>query len=105
MRSYRNYDHINFSADLASKSTELLSIFNEFDVNTKLTIFNEVLQSTLQDHAPIKTLKVRSRPCPYVTHEIKELMNFRDSLHRIYRDTHRIDDWNKFKEMSGLVKC
>jgi len=82
VRSYANYDPVNFSTDLASKAPELLTIFDEFDVNTKLSIFNKVFQSTLHDHAPIMTIKVRSRSCPYVTHEIKELMKYRDSLHR-----------------------
>ena len=62
VRSYANYDPVNFSTDLASKAPELLTIFDESDVNTKLSIFNKVFQSTLQDHAPIKTIKVRSRP-------------------------------------------
>ena len=62
VRSYANYDPVNFATDLASKAPELLTIFDEFDVNTKLSIFNKVFQSTLQDHAPIKTIKVRSRP-------------------------------------------
>ena len=28
-------------------------------------------------HAPLKTFKIRNRPCPYVTNEIKELMKSR----------------------------
>ena len=74
-------------------------------MNTKLFIFNKVFQSTLQDHAPIQTIKVRSRSCPYVTNEIKELMKYRNSLHRIYLNTCRSDDWTKFKETCGLVKA
>ena len=105
VRSYANYVPVNFTIDLASKALELLAIFDEFDVNTKLSIFIKVVQSTLQDHAPIKTIKVRSRSCPYVTHEIKELMKYRDSLHPIYLNTCRSDDWTKFKETCGLVKA
>ena len=105
VRSYANYDPVNFSTDLASKAPELLTIFDEFDVNTKLSIFNKVFQSTLPDHAPIKTIKVRSRPCPYVTHEIKELMKYRNSLHRTYLNTRRSNDWTNFKETCDLVKA
>ena len=73
-------------------------------MNTKLSIFNKVFQSTVQDHAPIETIKVRSRSYPYVTHEIK-LMKYRDSLHRIYLNTRRSDDKKKIKETCGLVKA
>ena len=41
VRSYTNYDAVNFSTDLASKPPELLTIFDDFDVNTKLSIFNK----------------------------------------------------------------
>ena len=74
-------------------------------MNSKLSIFNKVFQSTVQDRAPIETIKVRSRSYPYVTHEIKELMKYRDSLHRIYLNTRRFVDWKKIKEACGLVKA
>ena len=53
------------------KSERLLSIFSVNDVNEKLKIFDEVLQATLDLHTPIKTVKVRRRPCPFVTPEIQ----------------------------------
>ncbi|CAB4023638.1 Hypothetical predicted protein [Paramuricea clavata] len=60
VRSYRNYDPELFAADVAYKSERLLSV----------KIFDDVLQTTLDSHAPIKTLKVSGRPCPFVTPEI-----------------------------------
>jgi hypothetical protein len=57
-----------FTADLVSKHETLLqSIFTESDVNSKLSILNDALLSTLQTHAPVKTIRVRNRPCPYIT--------------------------------------
>jgi hypothetical protein len=57
-----------FTADLVSKHETLLqSIFAESDVNSKLSILNDALLSTLQTHAPVKTIRVRNRPCPYIT--------------------------------------
>ncbi|CAB3977836.1 Hypothetical predicted protein [Paramuricea clavata] len=65
-----------FAADLASRSVHIISIFTDNDVNTKLSMFNNNFNddflSTLEIHAPVKTIKVRNRPCPYVTSEIKE---------------------------------
>lgn len=52
----------------------LLSIFSGDHVNTKLHIFNDVSQSTLDSHAPIITREIRSRACPLVSGDIKELM-------------------------------
>ena len=53
-----------FKKDLASKHDTLLSTFTESEVNSKLKKFNDVLLSTLQSHAPIKTIRVRNRHAP-----------------------------------------
>ena len=71
LRSYKKYNSELFSIDLASKSNQILPIFAENDVNTKLAMFNGVCLCTLERHAPVMTIKVRNRPCPYVTQEIK----------------------------------
>ena len=104
VRSYKNYNADLFAADLASKSDRLLSIFSVNDVNKKLQIFDEVLQTTLNAHAPVKTLKVRGRPCPFVTPQIKELMVARDQLHCIFMQTRHSRDWRNFKEAHNAVK-
>ena len=96
LRSYTKYNSELFSIDLASKSDQILPIFTENDVNTKLSMFNDVFLSTLERHAPVMTIKVRNRPCPYVTQEIKVLMNERDQLHRKFQLSRDIKDWQAY---------
>ncbi|CAB4039973.1 Hypothetical predicted protein [Paramuricea clavata] len=69
-----------------------------------LDTFNQTIQSTLDSHAPIKTVKVRSRPCPFVTQDIKDLMKTRDQLHRRYLQTRDDLDWSNFKDARKAVK-
>ena len=59
---------------LATKSDRLLSIFTETDVNTKTEVLKDIIQSTLNLHAPIKPMKIRSRSNTFVTPDMKELM-------------------------------
>jgi hypothetical protein len=55
VRSFKNYNPMLFTADLVSKhETHLQSIFTESDVDSKLSILNDALLSTLQTHAPVK---------------------------------------------------
>ena len=61
VRSYKNYEPALFATDLASKSDQLLSVFNEEDVNSK------VLSSTSEAHAPVKSIRIHSRYRHYVT--------------------------------------
>ena len=73
-------------------------------MNTKLRIFNDVLHSTLDSYALVWTFKIRGRPCPYISHEIKELMRIRDQLHRCFLRTCACSDWKNYKEARNTAK-
>ena len=104
MRSYKNYDPTAFSSDLAKKSDRLLSIFTETDVNTKTEVLKDVIQSTLDLHAPIKTIKIRSRSNTFVTPDMKELMKSRNKLHQRFLKTRCKRDWEMYTESRKKVK-
>lgn len=104
VRSYKNYDPENFTFDLASHSDSLLSVFAALDVNSKLGIFNNAFRQVLETHAPVKRVKIRSRPCPFVTEEIKDLMKIRNRLHRRFLSTRNELDWEEYKTSRNIVK-
>ncbi len=97
VRSFKNYYPNAFSSDLATKSDRLLSIFTETDVNTKTEVLKDVIQSTLDSHAPIKTIKIRSRSNTFVTPDTKELMKSRDKLHQRFLKTRCKRDWEMYR--------
>ena len=103
-RSFKNYVPNYFAADLADKSNCLLSIFDGDDVNAKLNILNYAIQSTLDVHAPIKTIKIRNRPCPFITQDLRNLMKERDRLHQRFLCTRDIIDWDNYKSYRNNVK-
>ncbi|CAB4008413.1 Hypothetical predicted protein [Paramuricea clavata] len=103
-RSYKNYNPSLFSSDLVTKSDRLLSILSNTNVNTILETFKDVLHSTLDVHAPLKTFKIRNRSCPYVNNEIKELMKSRDLHLRRFQLTRDEGDWVVYKEYCNNVK-
>ena len=41
----------------------------------------------LDNHAPIRNIKVRNRPCPFMTEEIRSLMKIRDKWRKLARKT------------------
>jgi len=79
--SYKNYDPKNFTFDLVSHSDSLLSVFAAPGVNSKLGNLNNAFRQILDAHAPVKTVKIRSHPCPFVTQDIKDCMKTRHRLH------------------------
>ena len=74
------------------------------DINSMLSSFNDVISSVLDVHAPIRTIKIRSRPCPYVTLEIKQLMKRRNNLHRRFLQTRDPNDWQNYKNSRKEIK-
>lgn len=103
-RSYKNYEPGVFTADLANQSDQLLSIFSCGDVDTKLNTLNDVVGSTLNLHAPVRTTRIRHRPCPFVLRGIKQLMKTRDLLHRNFFQSRDPSDWSKYRESRDTIK-
>ena len=55
-------------------------------------------------HAPLVTVKIKNRPCLFITDEIKVMMRNRDHLHRIFLSTRRQTDWMTFVTSCKTVK-
>ena len=65
---------------------------------------NKPIAVLLDTHAPIKSIRIRSRPCPYVTPKIKDQMTYRDELFRCYRQSRNADACKAYKEARRSVK-
>ena len=101
-RSYKHYDPVRFVEDLAQ--VPWLNNLLIDDVNEKLDHFNCNFLGILDRHAPIKTMKIRYRQCPFVDEEIKNEMNRRDHIHKIARQTNNALDWESFRLSREEVK-
>ena len=75
-RSCKNYDHNSFIEDLANVPFHTGNLFD--DPDDQVHAFNCLFQNVLNNHAPIKQIKIYSRPNPLVSTENKGLMNTRD---------------------------
>ena len=74
------------------------------DVNEKLLHFNKAFFRVLDNHAPIKKIKIKHRRCPFINEEIKEKMAKRDQAHRIARETGALVDWQYYRDCRNDVK-
>ena len=58
----------------------------------------------LDNHAPIRNIKVRNRPCPFMTEEIRSLMKIRDKWRKLARKTNDPLHWSGYKTRKREVK-
>ena len=99
----KDYDRNQFVMDLAQIPWhENVSID---DANEKISSFNgHFLIKYLKKHAPVKSMKIRYRRCPFMSREIKELMKNRDKLHKLARRTKMTTDWENYRVCRQAVK-
>ena len=94
-RIFKHYQPDAFCADIEQAPWSILDVFD--DVNDKLFAFNELFCDILDRHAPIKKIKIRGRPLPYVTDEIWHLMKAREDWRKIARKTNDPCAWSAYK--------
>ena len=73
-------------------------------MDDKLNAFHLIFNQILDHHAPIKDIKLRSRPNPYVNEEIRSLMQTRDHWQKLGRKTNDALAWSGYKFFKREVK-
>ena len=101
-RRYKHYDPRSFFCDL-HKIPWYGNMLSD-DVNEKLLHFNQAFFRVLDNHAPIKKIKIKDQRCPFINEEIKEKMAKRDQAHKIGRETGALVDWQYYRDYRNDVK-
>ena len=102
VRSYKNYKPDSFLADLQRIPWYDISIMD--DANVMLDHFNERFLHVLETHAPVKTVRIKHRSCPFISTEIRELMQYRNNLLKTARITKLATDWEIYRKLRKEVK-
>ena len=61
-----------------------------------------MLLSVVDKHAPFKRRRIRNKPSPWLTCEIRQLLNYRDQFKRHAIRTKLLEDWEKYK---NIINC
>ena len=72
--------------------------------NDQVDVVNKLFLDTLSEHTPVKRIKIKSRPNPFITLEIKQLMKTRDNWHKNAHETNDKLHWNAFRFFRQEVK-
>ena len=97
-RSFRKYNADQFANDIAHIPWDTIDLINSVD--EKLDAFNDLFLTCLNAHAPVKTVKLKRKPNPFITDYIKDLIKTRDSMRR----TGSVNDWQVFRNLKKEVK-
>ena len=80
-------------------------IYGIEDPNEKLEIFNDLLSECINNHAPLKRVKVTRPPAPWLQNEaIRNLQSLRNDLRYEAHLSKSPDIWQKFRSARNLLK-
>jgi hypothetical protein len=91
-----------FRKDVSLAPWSIVDVFT--DVEDKLYAFHSLFNTILQDHAPFKTIKVRGKPNPCVTDNIRGLMRTRDHWRKKAKKTNDALAWSAYRNFRNEVK-
>ena len=101
VRSFKNYNPEAFCEDISNAPW---SVINNFDDVNELNAFDVLFNGILDQHAPVRKVKVRVRPNPFVTEEIRKLMRTRNCWRKIARKTGDPAAWSTYRDYKRDVK-
>lgn len=103
IRSEKTFNQGDFIQDMSRVPFHV--VYGIDDPELQLDIFNQLFTSCLNEHAPLKKIKVDRPPAPWMQKsEIKKTILERNDLRK---QAHKTSDpvlWNKFRELKNLSK-
>ena len=77
-RDFRNFNSDNFKADMLNAPWGNINAVDNDDIDNKVTIFENIHREIINKHAPMRIFRVTRPATPWLTDEIKTLMDERD---------------------------
>ena len=99
----KNFNEIKFVDELLNQHWEYIYFFGE-EPNSMWEIWKELFLEVLNKHAPLQHKRIKSSTVPWITNEIKGLINTRDKLKRKAIITKLETDWLNYKRTRNQVK-
>ena len=100
-RKFKNFRSESFRNDIASQSWDDLLMLE--DPNDMWLAWKTLFLSLVDKHAPIRTKRVRSSKCPWVTSQLNKYMYERDKLKKKATITNDPWDWTNIKKIRNQV--
>ncbi|XP_057305263.1 uncharacterized protein LOC130642193 [Hydractinia symbiolongicarpus] len=103
IRSEKKFDLPAYISDVASLPFSI--IYGVDDPSLKLELFNKLILSCIDSHAPLRKMKLTRPPAPWINNtKLKSLMHKRDTLRLQAHETKDPTIWKEFRELRNLSK-
>ncbi|XP_057308103.1 uncharacterized protein LOC130645960 [Hydractinia symbiolongicarpus] len=100
-RDYSKYNKEDLKNEIRNVPWE--NCLTVTDLNQAWNLFKYYLSTAINKHAPLKEKTVRGKSNPWITREIRNLMNTRDYHHRRFKRSNSTGDWESYKSYRNSV--
>ncbi|KAK9739489.1 hypothetical protein QE152_g8991 [Popillia japonica] len=100
-RNFKNFYYDAFYADLVNAPFYL--VFDSEDIDDKIGVFNSLLTSLLDAHAPYKTCRTGMVYKPWITDTIKDMQKLRDQAFSKYKRTRNPAHFSYYKSLRNVT--
>lgn len=100
-RDFKFFDRHLFYNDLFGLPFENILYIN--DINEKLALFNTLILSLFDVHAPARTARITKKKAPWITQNIKHLMHLRKKALSKYKKNNSLQNWESYRQLRNLV--
>ena len=101
---YRSYKHFNndlFLEELSKIPYHVTEIFD--DVNDSYWLWHQLTMQVVNEHAPLKTGKVRGQRAPYMNGKLRRAINVKNMLKRKFEKVGNKENWNNYRLQRNIV--
>ena len=100
----RNFKRFNRDAFIEDLNKVPWSSINSFtDVEDSWDSFDQLFGEVADSHTPRNRVRVRGQKVPWLTGEVKQLMNERDHFHKLALRTNSELHWSSYKHLRNVV--
>ena len=100
-RSFKHFSKASFEEDLSAVPWCVMDAFD--DPDDKLEAFNLLFSDVLDQHAPVKTVRVQKKPSLWITKSVRKKMDRRNRLFWFYRRNPTTAAWVIYKAQRNRV--
>jgi exonuclease III len=103
IRDERHFDEKAFIKDFSTLPLNL--VYSTEEPDDKLHLFNELIKSCLDRHAPLRKTKITRPPAPWLkTEDMRQLKNERDKLRHLAHKTKLDCVWQAFRDIRNQIR-
>lgn len=100
-RPLKQMDREQFKKDLLS--LPWLSILDLLTVDSMVYLFNDFITFLFDTHAPVRKIKIKDKPKPWITNMVRFMMTLRDEALAKAHKSKKETDLNYYKDLKNLV--